>query len=235
MVLASRGADLGRADIQRRVHAQVTAIAAALRSTTERAAELEQVRSYVARDTAAQACRGDMVLQAATTPTQQDVTAIDPITGADQTLHVAWDSALQLRAVQKRARPCGYWLAASAQDAVQRLRMLGVQVMRVAEAGSALADIYQDSGAPLPVPAPAGAAADAAAPQPQQAVGLLRSAIDIPAESYYVPLNQPLANLAVAALEPDTDSSYFAHHVIARLGDVARIMVPPPLVYEESE
>jgi len=229
MVLASRGSDLGRADIQRRVHAQVTAIAAALRSATERAAELEQVRSYVARNTAAQACRGDMVLQAATTPTQQDVTAIDPITGADQTLHAAWDSALQLRTVQKRARPCGYWLAASAQDAVQRLRMLGVQVMRVAEAGSALAEIYQDPDAPPP-PTVSGAAA----PQPQ-AIGLLRSAIDIPAESYYVPLNQPLANLAAAALEPDTDSSYFTHHIIAHLGDAARIMALPALVYEESE
>lgn len=239
MELASRGADLGRADIQRRVHTQVTALTAALRSTTERAADLEQVRSYVARNTAAQACRGDMVLRAQRTPTQQDVTAIDPITGADQTLHVAWDSALQLRAVQKRARPCGYWLAASAVDAVQRLRMLGIQVMRIAEPGSALADIYQDAAAQPPLPTPAvpqpANLTTTAATAAQGSITLLRSAIDIPGQSYYVPLNQPRANLAIAALEPDTGFSYFSHHLIAHLSDTARIMVPPALVYEEND
>ena len=36
---------------------------------------------------------------------------LDPQTGADKTVHVAWDSALVLNTVRKRPRPCGYWLA----------------------------------------------------------------------------------------------------------------------------
>jgi len=32
---------------------------------------------------------------------------------ADKTVTVAWDSALRLRPLKLRARPCGYWLAAS--------------------------------------------------------------------------------------------------------------------------
>ena len=59
--------------------------------------------------------------------------------------------------------------------------------------------------------------------------------IDVPAGSYYVPLNQPLANLAVAALEPDTQSSYFANRLIHQLGDTARVMASPSLVFEEQD
>jgi len=50
-----------------------------------------------------------------------------------------------------------------------------------------------------------------------------------------VPLNQSLANVAIAALEPDTQSSFFANHIIAGLNDVARSMNNPSLVYEETE
>jgi hypothetical protein len=66
-------------------------------------------------------------------------------------------------------------------------------------------------------------------------VGLERVAIDVPEGSYYVPLNQSLANVAIAALEPDTQSSFFANHIISSLNDVARSMNNPSLVYEETE
>ena len=48
-----------------------------------------------------------------------------------------------------------------------------------------------------------------------------------------MPLNQPRANLAVAALEPDTQNSYFANHLIDELGNTARIMSLPALVFED--
>ena len=66
-------------------------------------------------------------------------------------------------------------------------------------------------------------------------VALVRSAIDVPAGSFYVPLNQTLANLAVAALEPDTQSSYYANRLIERLENSARIMGTPSLVFEEMQ
>ena len=63
----------------------------------------------------------------------------------------------------------------------------------------------------------------------------VRSAIDAPAGSFYVPLNQGLANLAVAALEPDTESSYFANRLIDSLASTARVMSVPSLVFEETD
>ena len=62
-----------------------------------------------------------------------------------------------------------------------------------------------------------------------------RSAIDVPAGSFYVPLNQPLAHLAVAALEPGTPVSYTSHGLIESLSDTARVMSTPSLIFEEME
>ncbi|RYF53651.1 MAG: peptidase M14, partial [Comamonadaceae bacterium] len=146
LLVETRGVGIGRTHIQRRVHTQVTALSSALRSAAERAANLEQVRSFVARDISAQACRGQVVVEAGPTATQRDLLMLDPQTGADRTVRVDWNSALELRTVKTRARPCGYWLAGTAAPAVDRLRLLGLQVMRVAEQGSLLADIYQETG-----------------------------------------------------------------------------------------
>lgn len=235
LLVETRGVGIGRTHIQRRVHTQIIAIASALRSTAERAASLEQVRSFVARETIAQACRDQTVVEAGQTPEQRDVTLLDPETGADRMLRVDWQSSLKLRTVKQRPRPCGYWLAPSAGAAVERLKLLGLQVLRVAESGSLLADTYQESARE------AGNRQDVRGPMAdggaivRSQVALVRSAIDVPAGSYYVPLNQTLANLAVAALEPDTQSSYFANRVIERIEDTARVMATPSLVFEETQ
>ncbi|MBS0611019.1 MAG: succinylglutamate desuccinylase/aspartoacylase family protein [Proteobacteria bacterium] len=235
MLLETRGVGIGRAHIQRRVHSHVTAITSALRSTAERAGNLEQVRSYEARDIAAQACRGEIVVEAGPTPTQHELIMLDPETGADRVLRVDWNSSLKLIAQKKRPRPCGYWLAGSAGEAVERLKLLGVQVMRVAEPGSALADSYQETGRTSAERQDVRGTIAGSQSIIRVQVTPTRSAIDVPEGSYYVPLNQPLANLAVAALEPDTQNSYFANHLIANLGDTARVMAPPSLVFEDTD
>lgn len=234
LLIETRGVGIGRMHIQRRVHSQVTAITSALRSTAERATNLEQVRSFVARDVSAQACRDQVVIEAAATPTQRELDFLDPETGADRPIRVDWNSSLTLQPTKTRARPCGYWLSANSTAAVERLKLLGLQVMRVAESGSALADIYRetarDSGDRQDVIGTIAGGKGIVRVQVSQ----VRSAIDIPAGSFYVPLNQPRANLAVAALEPDTQNSYFANHLIEELGHTARIMSPPALVFEDN-
>lgn len=221
-VVASRGAGLGREHIQRRVHTLVTAISSALRSTAERSSNLDQVRNFVARDTRALACHGQVVVQAVPTPGQRDIQLLDAQSGVERTEHVSWDSPLKLRTTIARPRPCGYWLAARADNIVDRLKLLGVQVLRVAEPGSVIADSYDQTGA------------SATNQTPQVQVQLRRNAIDAPVGSYYVPLNQPLANLAVAALEPDSPAGYVARQVIEDVSEVARIVSTPSLVFEES-
>lgn len=225
LMVRTRGVGIGRTHLQRRVHSQVVAISSALRSTAERTSELNQVQSFVRRDIASQACRQQMVVQATQTPGQREITMLQPETGADYAVKVDWNSSLTLRPLKSRVRPCGYWLSASATVAVDRLELLGVQVLRVAESAPLIADTYTPT--PGSAPAPAGGSVR------QVQVTPTRGAVDAAPGSYYVPMNQPAAHLAAAALEPDTEFSFFAHHVIGNLDDVARVMVRPALVFEE--
>ena len=51
--------------------------------------------------------------------------------------------------------------------------------------------------------------------------------IDVRAGSYYVPLDQPLANLAIAALEPDTQNSFAANRILGSIDNEARVLQMP--------
>ena len=58
-------------------------------------------------------------------------------------------------------------------------------------------------------------------------VELVPSLIDAPIGSYFVPLTQPFAHLAVAALEPDTQNSYLASRIVPALDRQARLLALP--------
>src|SRR5256885_14064001 len=76
--------------------------------------------------------------------------ALPIYTGADQQVRVDWNASLQPRTTLSRPRSCGYWLSASAQPAVDRLRLLGLQVLKVAEPGQLLADSYNEARSATP-------------------------------------------------------------------------------------
>ncbi|MCB4787648.1 MULTISPECIES: M14 family metallocarboxypeptidase [unclassified Delftia] len=219
-LVSSRGSDLGRAHIQRRVHTLVTASTRMLHSSAERAKDLTQVQAFVARETASLACHQQLAVLAEQTPEQRTLTMIQPDTGTDQQVRVDWNASLQPRTTLSRPRSCGYWLSASAQPAVDRLRLLGLQVLKVAEPGQLLADSYNEARSATPA---------------SGAYALTRGAVEAPVGSYYLTMNQPMANLAAAALEPDTPYSYLARGLVPTMTDMARVMAPPSVVFEEED
>jgi hypothetical protein len=233
LLIETRGVGIGRLHIQRRVHTHVTAISSVLASTAQRASELGQLQPYVEKEMGALACKEEAVIEAAPTLTQQEIVMLDPVTGADKTLKVEWKSALTLRKLKSRVRPCGYWLSAASRTAVERLRLHGVQVLRVAEPASMLGDLYRETASSAGVRQDVRGSIADAGQIVRAEVALVRGVIDAPSGSYYVPMNQPLANLVIAALEPDTQSSYFANRLLDGLSSTARVMSEPTLRTEE--
>lgn len=232
LLVETRGVGIGRMHIQRRVHTQVTAMTSVLQSASQRADDLTKLRSYMDREAAGNACRGEVVTSAGPTPQRRALLMLDPVTGADRSIDVDWNSALELRPLKTRSRPCGYWLAAAATQAVERLQRLGVQVMRVTEPGAVLGEAYREtarsSGERSDV---RGRIADAA-PIVRVEVALSRGVLDTPMGSYYVPLSQPLANLVVAALEPDTQNSFYANGIVDALQNQGRVVGEPTMRLE---
>ncbi len=234
LLLETRGVGIGRLHIQRRVHTQVVALSSVLRSTANRADQLLKVREFVAREVTSQACAKDAVLQATLTPERASVLMIDPATGADRAIDVDWLSALKLQSAKTRLRPCGYWLSADASEAVERLRLLGLQVFRIAADANVVADGYREVASLVTGRQDVRGVIVGEAPVRQAQVEVVRAPLVAAAGSYYVPVNQPLGSLAVAALEPDSQSSYFANHVIDGLDSVRRIMSNPTLTFEDE-
>ncbi len=232
LLIETRGVGLGRLHIQRRVHTHVTAISSVLASTAHRAAELGQLRPYIDREIGTRACREEAVIEAAATPGRFDLMMLDPESGIDKIVPVDWDSSLTLRKIKTRIRPCGYWLSSAASTAVERLRMHGVQVMRVSEAGSVLGDSYREVSRTTGERLDVRGTIAAGAPVINAQVSLVRGVVDVPRNSYYVTLNQPLGNLVLAALEPDTQNSYFANSVLPDLQSTVRVMTEPTVKLE---
>jgi hypothetical protein len=213
LLVASRGAGLGRLHLQRRVHTHVSAIASTLRQAAERGSDLMKLRQYVDADVSAKACQGAAVVEAGSTLSEYTMQMLDPLTGADRAVTVNWDSALELREVKRRTRPCGYWLAADQSDAVERLRRLGLRVSQVSSVGVMQGETYAE------LPRRAGTSA--------REVQAQAALLDVLPGSYYVPLSQPLAHLAIAALEPDAPGSYVAHGLIGSIDKLARVVALP--------
>jgi len=226
LLVETRGGGMGRVDLKRRVNTHVIAVANVLTSAARHADDLVKLRQFVERDTIAQACRGDVVLEAAPTPSEYTTQVLDPTTGDVRRLTVSWQSALQLRALKTKPRPCGYWLAESESEAVRRLRLLGIDVQRLDELGELRGESYR-----LVAREPLGP--DAAASSPGAATRLkvqtLPTLLDVPIGSYYVSLEQPLANLAVAVLDPESPAGFAANGVIADVEHEARILSRPEI------
>jgi hypothetical protein len=233
LLIETRGVGLGRLHIQRRVHTQVTALTSVLASTAQRASELGQLRPYIDKEISALACREEAIVESAPTAAQYELVMLDPVSGADKPITVDWDSALALRSIKARPRPCGYWLSAGSSTAAERLRLHGVQVMRLAESGSLLGDSYSETARAAAARQDVRGTIAGSKSIVQVQVGLTRGVVDVPRGSYYVPLNQPLGNLVFAALEPDTQSSFFANQVLDGLQSTVRVIAEPILKLEE--
>ena len=225
LLLESRGGGLGRVDLKRRVQSHVVAVTSVLASAARHADDLVKLRQFVDRDVASHACQGQVIVEAAPTPSEYTYAMIDPASGEIRRINVAWESALQLRTLKSRPRPCGYWLAASENEAVRRLRLLGIEVRQFDELGELRAEGYREVGRE----ALAGGAEANAGAATRLKVQMLPALLDIAPGGYYVSLEQPLANLAVAVLEPESPASFAANGVIADLAAEARILSRPSI------
>lgn len=219
MGVESRGSDLGRTHLQRRVHSHIKTMTAVLQSAAQRGTDLRKVNAFVTRDVASQACRSTLAVQAQPQMQQREITLIDIATANLVEKTVPWISSLNLHNPRTRNQACGYWLSANAVQATERLSMLGVNVQRVGELSSLQAESYQSTSTTGPK---------------ASNLSINRSTLEAPPGSFYVSMNQPLAYLAAAALEPDTPYSYYSTGVIKNLAETARVVVAPNIVFEEE-
>lgn len=244
-LLETRGVGIGKAHFKRRVYTHLTAIESIVQSTASQAPQVLALNRLLRREVAAAAGRGVLNVIGAATLSRHTLAMLDAQSGQPKAIEVDWMSALEIQPRLQRSRPYAYFMPASEQRAAERLQTLGVSVYQVAaelqlepgQGAQAYRLTSQSAGRKQDVTGSAGAASDVI----RVTTELEPTPLTIAAGWYYVPLDQPLANLAAAALEPESQSSYVSNRLLqtpaAENGNAAylplyRLMMRPLLAVE---
>lgn len=211
-LIENRGVGIGRDSLARRVHTQYVVIASLLRTTAENA---EAVRKLV------QAAREDITtrgrnpspddtvavtLRMATRP--QALTMLDPESGEPKEVSVEWIDPREAQPALVRSRPYAYLVLPSHTEVARRLEYSGVGMHRLRRPLELEVESYEVTDRR------AGAVF---------IEGHVRSTVTtevrtrkrvFPAGTFVYPMAQPGANILVAALEPESASSFVALGVV---------------------
>ncbi len=234
LLLETRGVGIGRAHYARRVQSHVVAALAVIEAAAQDGPALVQLQRDAGAAAGAQACSGKVAVVVRQTAQRRNLNFLDAKSGEPREVDVLWRSSHHLNLERERARPCGYLIGADQHVAVQRLRALGVEVATVGATPSQplwdVEDYVVEAEAAGQRQDARGAIAD-----DQNDIRVLRVQTQpsklVPAPgSHYVTLNQPLAALVSAALEPDSQNSFAANRLLTvEGGQLRRVMRPPPV------
>jgi len=215
-LIETRGVGIGRAHYKRRVYTHLIAMRSMLESAAADGPALLAVVRKLRLDVAQSAGNGELVVSGTATPARRMLELVDPQTGADKEVEVDWRSALDIQVRLKRTRPYGYLLPASEAEAALRLTRLGVTVLRVQRDAGVDGERYRITRIQESTKEDVRRNDEDGAASVVQISTVVESARMVAkAGDFYVPLDQPLANVIAAALEPETQSSYAANRVLA--------------------
>lgn len=214
-LIETRGVNIGRAHYKRRVTTHLTAMKSILLAAAEHGDEILALGKQVRSEVAGSAGRGQLVVAGEATQQKHTLTMMDPDSGEQKAVEVDWMSALNIETKLQRPRPYGYLLAASELPAAERLRLLGLSVYRLNSASTVDAQRYRVISA-------IGAKKDDVRRKDDEAgtsIVKLRTNVEayrlqVQRGDFYIPMDQPLANLASAALEPETEISFAANQLL---------------------
>ena len=230
LLVEVRGVGLGRAHLARRVHAHVVAATTVIDTAAALGPRLVEQVKRAERETAERACRGEMVIAARHTPARQTLTMLNARTGADLAVEVDWRAAEPLQVERTRPWPCGYLLdATTSRDTLDRLALLGARWQPVQRRARWQLERYvvtaENSGQRQDA---RGAIDDGGGGIRSLQVQTEAVAETVEPGTIYVPLDQPLAPLIAAALEPDSQSSWAASRLLDITASGLRRVREPP-------
>jgi hypothetical protein len=212
LLVESRGVGIGRDSFLRRVHTQYVVMSSALRSAADNAAEIRKA-TRAAREDAIRRGRepeeSDRMAITLKMPSRpQKLTMTDPETGNPKDVEVEWLDPREAVPALTRPRPYAYLVLPSHTEVARRLERSGIVWRRLKAPTELEVESYE------------------VVDRRQGSVfveGHIRSTVAtevrlrkrlFPAGTFVYPMAQPGANVIVAALEPESSSSFVALGVV---------------------
>lgn len=205
-LIETRGVGIGLQDYQRRVATHYL-LAKAVLETTARDPDGLLRRLAEARK-AATDDRADLVISHTEGEHEIELPLIDPQSGEDRPTRMRLIDSRDIHPVDVRARPRAYLVVRGGEEVGDKLQLNAVKSCVVGATASVEVEAYD-------VTRIAGKT-NRESINPDQAVKVRvrPKTIDVPAGSLFVPMAQPAAGIAAAALEPDSPGSYVGAGVI---------------------
>jgi zinc carboxypeptidase len=211
-LLETRGVGLGRAHFARRVQTHVVAAVAIMQLAARDPGSFMALSQRAS--TEAGTSTSPLVIVARQRPEHREMKFIDPKTGADKPVTVTWLSALDIEATVKRPRPAGYIVSHDSTQAIEALNRAGLVTRVIKQPSTVPGDQYRATDITTGAKED-GRGDDTGAGAIVKGTYVLEQA-DIPVvpDDVYVPLDQSLAGLAAALLEPESDAGIVANRLV---------------------
>jgi hypothetical protein len=206
-LIETRGVGVGMQAFQRRVATHVLAAEAVIAAAAADPRRLHDTVLEARRASAA--ARADLIVAHRVAVAPIDLPMVDPETARDRPITVQFQDSRAITATAKRARPAGYVLLGDAGAAADRLALDMIAVCALAAPASIEAEGFALKGAVKRINR------ESINPDQSVEVDLVMKSLALPAGTRFVPMNQPAAGLAAAALEPDSPGSFIGTGIIA--------------------
>jgi hypothetical protein len=211
-LLETRGVGIGRAHLARRVHTHVVAAEAILKLAAANPSAFMALTQKAAAE--ARSSTDSLVVVARQRPEKREMTFIDPSTGRDKPVSVAWLSSLHIEPVLTRPRPAAYLLSNATRETIDVLARAGIATHAVTKAATIESVRYRVDAIA------AGAKEDGrgddtgAGTIVKGTYSLVKETVAIAPGDIAIPLDQPLAGLVAALLEPESDAGLVANRLV---------------------
>jgi hypothetical protein len=206
-LIETRGVGVGMQAFQRRVATHVLAAEAVIAAA---AADPNRLHDTVVEARRASAtARADLIVAHRLAIEPVELPMVDPETARERPAKVPFQDSRAVTATAQRARPAGYVLLGDAAAVVDRLALNTIAVCSLAAPASIEAEAFVLKGAVKRTNR------ESINPDQSVEVELVKKSLALPAGTRFVPMTQPAAAIAAAALEPDSPGSFIGTGIVA--------------------
>jgi len=213
VLMEIRGVGIGRSSFKRRVQTTYLLAQLYLQSTQTHRAQLEKVLAEAAQSQHAVVVTSERLSRKA------NIQVIDLASEKEISLEVTINDALQSSPTLQRQRPQAYLLLSKEKEAVQCLRILGVQLDSLHSEKEIEVESYQLGVVQKPEPVePPSNDVEEESEKPAASAFTRIDKRKFPAGTYIINVQQPRGNLACEVLEPENQNGFVEMKVIVPQG-----------------
>ncbi|MFC0187252.1 M14 family metallopeptidase [Fictibacillus aquaticus] len=212
-LIETRGINIGRADFERRVYAQVVAQASFIKNTAAHADKVTKAVQKARKEVILKGLKANdhdkiVVTSENKRVPDQKLEVVDLAKAEKVDIPIVWEDSTEAYPTLERERPTAYILPPGHDDVARKLQILGVRVEKLSRAAVLPVESYNVTSSTISKTPESGHYTN------KVTTDVTKKKQAFPAGSYVFHMAQPNANFIALALEPESVDSYVTFNYI---------------------